>query len=286
MTSNIWLATATLAFVSSVSAGISVAYGQEAVSEVPEILTVAITKVPEGPHPRPQDDNCTARFLNPETEAGREVQQRGWGVLSEVRVGDYQLVSFAGEFISGTSGSCAIQQGNIGVFEESRLKAILYTASKTDRLIGVLEPLEGGNVRIWGSDFLGSPVADIQAGSLGLVVQEVASEDTFCGGRVIVPNIYNADITDARSTLAAAGWEPVEQPQEEWGQQIGLHEIGITEAISCSGTGFAFCSYAYSAPKASLQVISAGELWEGSVPGVARYAVTCLHNDLEAVPDK
>lgn len=273
MKSNVLVA---IVILSATISGPSAAFGQEAVSDVPAIRAVAVTKLPEGPYPRRQNDNCATNYLDPETEAGREVQQRGWGVVSEVRVGDYQLVSFAGEFISGTSGSCAIQQGNIGVFEERRLKAILYTSSKTDRLIGVLEPLEGGNVRIWSSDFLGSPVADIQAGSLGLIVRKVASEDTFCNGQVVVPNIYNADITDARETLRAAGWGPVEQPREEWGQQVGLQEIGITEVMSCSGTGFGFCSYAYSGPKANLQVISAGELWEGSVPGVVRYAVTCL----------
>ena len=65
------------------------------------------------------------------------------------------------------------------------------------------------------------------------------------------------------------------QAQEEWGQQVDLHEIGITEAASCSGTGFGFCTYAYDMPDAQLEVTTAGELVEGHVPGVAWYTVTC-----------
>lgn len=92
-------------------AGPSIVAGQEAVSEVPEIMVAAVTKLPEGPRPARQEDNCSNSLIDPKTAAGRLVQQRGWGVMSEVGIGDYQLVSFAGEFIPGTSGSCAIRQG-------------------------------------------------------------------------------------------------------------------------------------------------------------------------------
>ena len=264
-----------IAFAVFAPLGQGVAIGQEVVSEIPEIMATDATRLPEGPHPKKNDDNCSGHFSDPTTEAGRYVRQRGWGVLSEVGIGDYELVSFAGEFIPGTSGSCAIRQGNIGIFVGSRLKAILYTAGKSDELIGVLAELEGGNIRIWSGSYLRYPIADISAGSLGLIVGKVAAEDTFCEGRVAVPNIYGSPITDARDRLRAAGWEPVPQPQEEWGQQVDLHEIGITEAVSCSGTGFGFCGYAYKMGDALLDVTTAGELYEGSVPGVAWYAVTC-----------
>jgi hypothetical protein len=249
--------------------------GQEAMSELPEIMAAAVSKLPEGPRPAREDDNCSTSLIDPETDAGRLVQKRGWGVMSEVAIGEYQLVSFAGNFEPGTSGSCAIQQGNIGVFAGRQLKAILYTSNKTDELIGALVPLENGNVRLWSSGYLESPVADILVGSIGLVVRPVAEEDTFCGGKLIVPNIYDEDITEARKLLIAAGWQPEEQPRMEWGQQPDLQDLGIVEAVDCSGTGFGFCEYSYGRNGASLSVTTAGELWEDNVPSVAKYAVTC-----------
>ncbi|MBL8597369.1 MAG: hypothetical protein JNL14_06490 [Devosia sp.] len=249
--------------------------GQEVVSELPDIKAAKVTRLPEGPHPEKQDDNCSSDFAEPTTEAGRYVLDRGWGVLSEVPIGDYQLVSFAGEFVPGTSGSCAVRQGNIGIFDGSKLKAILYTASKTDELIGVLTPNEVGTVRIWSGDYLGHPVADITAGSVGLIVGEIADEDSFCKGTVTVPTVFGEGITKARQSLISAGWDPVPQPKEEWGQQVDLHALGITEAVSCSGTGFGYCSYAYARAGAKLDVTTAGELFEDSVPGVVDYAVTC-----------
>lgn len=248
---------------------------QEAVSEVPEIMVAAVTKLPQGPGPVRKDDNCSTSLVEPETAAGRIVQQRGWGVLSEFEIEDYSLVSFAGEFIPGTSGSCAIRQGNIGVFEGSRLTAIMYTASKSDELIGRLIPLENGDVRLWSSGYLEYPVADILVGSIGLVIRAVASEDAFCHGKVTVPNIFGIDITVAREELQAAGWEPEKQPRLEWGQQPDLQDLGVIEAVDCSGTGFGFCAYEYRRQGASLRVTTAGELWGDSVPGVTDYSVTC-----------
>lgn len=180
---------------------------QEVVSEISEIMVAKATKLPDGPSPAKQDDNCSSDFLDPTTEAGRYVRQRGWGVLSEVSIGDYQLVSFAGEFVPGTSGSCAVRQGNIGVFEGSRLEAILYTARKSDELIGALVPREAGRVRLWSGDYLGYPVADITVGSIGLIVGTVADEDVFCQGTAKVPNVYDLPITEARTKLQAAGWD-------------------------------------------------------------------------------
>jgi hypothetical protein len=268
------LATAVFLTATGISAPTTV-LAQEVVSEVSEILAAKATKLPEGPHPKKGDDNCAYDFADPKTEAGRYVLQRGWGVLSEATIGGYQLVSFAGEFISGTSGSCAIQQGNIGVFEGSKLRAILYTASKNDELIGVLVPTESRTVRIWSGDYLGYPVADISGGSFGLIVGKVADADTFCKGAVSVPNVFDLPITEARTKLFASGWEGVPQPKEEWGQQVDLHELGITEAASCSGTGFGFCSYAYHTAGATMELTTAGELFEDNLPGVADYSVTC-----------
>lgn len=252
-----------------------IALGQVAVSDLPEILVAETHRLPEGPLAAGGAEDCAGNFDAPKTAAGKFVQKHGWGVVSEAALGRYQLVSFAGAFIAGTSGSCAIAQSNIGVFEGTELKAILYTANKADQLIGSLDALEDGTVRIWNGDFLSQPVGDIRAGRAGLVVGKIAAEDGFCGGAVSVPTLYGAPITEARTALQDAGWKPVPQPREEFGQQGDLQDIGITEAQSCSGTGFGFCSYIYDAKGATLDLTTVGELYEDDVPSVAGYAVTC-----------
>jgi hypothetical protein len=245
------------------------------VSELPAIMAAKATKLPEGPRPDRAADDCSSYFPEPTTEAGRYARQRGWGVISEVPIGDYNLVSFAGEFITGTSGSCAIRQGNVGVFEGSRLKAILYTSKKSDELIGTLVPLDAGGVRLWSGDFLAQPVGDITAGSVGLIVGDVVDQDVFCDGRAMVPTVHGQPITTARIDLIASGWKPVPQPLEEFGQQPDLHKLGVVETEACSGTGFGYCRYAYEGDGALLSVTTAGELFEDSVPSVTDYGVTC-----------
>lgn len=244
-------------------------------SQVREIFVTSITKLPMGPRPQRQDDNCHNRIIEPTTAAGRYAQDRGWGVISEISVGRYELVSFGGEFIGGTSGTCAIQQGNVGVFEGTALKVILYTGKSSDQLIGQLRRKEDGEVRLWSGEYLRYPVADISLDDHSLVVEQLSADEPFCKGRVKVPNVYGMSIIEARERLGAAGWQPVAQESEEWGQQVELHKLGVTETVSCSGTGFAYCSYEYQRPDASLTLTTAGELYEQSVPGVAFYDVSC-----------
>lgn len=252
-----------------------VALAQSIVSDLPEIMVTETPKLPDGPYSGGEDD-CRGNYATAETDAGKYVEEHGWGVISEAVLGDYQLVSFAGAFLTGTSGSCSIEQSNIGVFEGNDLKAILYTASETDQLIGLLDERQSGDVRIWSGEFVSLPVGDIRTDANGLVVGEVAAEDTFCGAAV-VPNIYNAPITEARKTLKTAGWKPVPQPREEFGQQGALHDLGITETETCSGTGFGFCRYIYRTAGATLDLTSVGELYEDDVPTVIDYAVTCAN---------
>ncbi len=245
-------------------------------SQVREILVTSITKLPMGPRPQRQDDNCHNRIIEPTTAAGRYAQDRGWGVISEISVGRYDLVSFGGEFIGGTSGTCAIRQGNVGVFEGTALKAILYTGKSSDELIGQLRQKEDGELRLWSGEYLRYPVADISLDDHSLVVEKLSADEPFCQGRVKVPNVYGMPITEVRERLSAAGWQPVPQESEEWGQQVELHKLGVTETVGCSGTGYAYCTYEYRRPDASLTLTTSGELYEQSVPSVAFYNVSCV----------
>ena len=244
--------------------------------EVAGFSASSLTKLPEGPHPVRQDDNCSTDIIVPTTAAGRYVEQRGWGVISETRLGRYQLVSFGGIFIPGTSGSCAIEQSNIGLFESDRLKAIVYTGAKTDRFIGQLHPMEDGSVRLWGGDFLQSAVADLVVRAGKMVLRPLAAEDTACNGTAFVPNIFDLPITKAREKLQSRGWKPVPQAlTADLSQQDDLQAIGVVEVEACSGTGFGFCSYVYQGAVATLLVTTAGELYQDQVPAVAWYDVTC-----------
>jgi hypothetical protein len=251
------------------------AAGVIATSQVPAILAAALTDLPPGPNPSASDPNCADQVIAPQTDAGRMVASRGWAVTSETALGGLQLVSFAGSFTPGTSGTCAVAQGNVGVFAGIQLHALLYTANPTDTLIGALRPLEGGNVRLWGGDYLRAPVADLAAGDGTLTVTPLAATETLCSGAVSVPNVYGQPITEARTALIAAGWQPIAQPREEFGQQADLFDLDITEAVSCSGTGFAYCAYAYAANGAELSLVTAGELYDGAIPEVTSYAATC-----------
>lgn len=246
-------------------------------SEVPAILATPLASLPKGPDAAAHD-SCGNRIIEPQTAAGRHVAERGWGVVSEIALGSFQLVSFGGAFAAGTSGSCAIHEGNIGVFDGTALKLLLYTARKTDETIGLLEAKEGGEVRLWSGEYLRAPVADLALVGDELVIRPVSSAETFCAGKASVPNIYGAPITEARERLQAAGWQPVPQPEAEggYGQQPGLHEAGITEAVDCSGTGFGFCNYEYAQDgRGTLSVTTVGELTEDSAPIVAFYDVAC-----------
>lgn len=251
------------------------AAGVSATSQVPAILATALTDLPRGPNPSASDPNCADRVIAPQTDAGRQVASFGWAVIAEASVGELQLVSFAGSLTPGTSGTCALAQGNVGVFAGGQLRALLYTASPTDTLIGALRPLEGGNVRLWGGDYLPAPVADIAAGDGTLTVTRLAAAETLCAGSISVPNVYRLPITGARTALMASGWQPVPQSREEFGQQADLFDMGITEAVSCSGTGFAYCAYTYRANGSELSLVTAGELYDGAIPEVTSYAATC-----------
>lgn len=253
----------------------SLALAQVVVSDLPDIMASDTSTLPEGPYVGGGDD-CRGNYSAASTPAGQYVEDHGWGVISEVTLGDYQLVSFAGEFLNGTSGSCSIEQSNIGVFEGTTLKAILYTANKTDQLIGALDLRPSGAVRLWSGGFVSLPVADITPTEAGLTVGAVAAEETFCGAS-IVPNVYDAPITEARKTLKIAGWKPVPQPREGSGQQGDLHDLGITETETCSGTGFGYCSYTYRSAGAILDLISVGEIYENDFPTVVDFSVSCAN---------
>tara|TARA_B100000767_G_C19744135_1_gene527643 strand:- start:204 stop:1001 length:798 start_codon:yes stop_codon:yes gene_type:complete len=241
-------------------------------SKVLELLVAGITKIPVGPYPELRDDMCKWFRLEPKTIAGIELQRSGWGVMSEISLGPYQFVSFAGEFNSGTSGMCQRKQGNIGVFQNQKITSIIYTKPEDNYLIGNLEVIEGGAIRVLSGGFVEWPVADIKLTSESYEVEEISKLQSFCAGKSIVPNIYGNTIPEARTKLLQYGWKPSKSGDGLWTRAQKMKDSGITEVQSCSGFGFARCFFNYDGVSASLEVVTLGEVSEV----VNSYSVQCI----------
>lgn len=267
-------------------------------SRVPGLAITPLASLPPAPASARERQGCETRLMrNPRSEAARQVAAAGWGVTGEEKLGRYQAVSFAGEFQGGTSGSCQVGQGNVAVFEGSRLLAVAYAERGAPRSIGGIAPLWPDGLRLWDGDFLAAPLADLrpaggaggqggaggagggQAGQPGaperLALLPLAAEEQVCQGRGRVPNIYGQPIDRARAALLAAGWQPVpgeRDPALPEAREKALLQHGVTEVESCSGTGFGFCSYRYRGPAGQLSVTSVGD---GELPSVSDYAVRC-----------
>ena len=243
----------------------------QTISEIPKLLIAEIISIPEGPYPEVDNSICQWFLIKPETISGMELQRMGWGVMSEVNFGPYDFVSFAGEFIAGTSGMCQRNQGNIAVFQDQKLTSIIYTKPEDDHLIGNLEVIEGGSLRILSGDLVEWPVADIQLTNDGYKVKKISELQSFCGGKSIVPNIYGNTIPQAREQLFKFGWETSKTGDDLWQRALGMKDNGITEIQACSGTGLAMCRFDYHNDHASLRVTTIGE--EGEI--VQQYSVGC-----------
>jgi hypothetical protein len=242
-------------------------------SEVRELAFDPVSQLPKAPASAASRSECAGQVIDAKSAAAREVAKAGWGVTGEAKLGAYQLVSFAGSFEPGTSGSCFVSKGNIGVFEGTALRAIAYARSSSKETIGRIQPFGKDGARIWHGDIVPAPIADIRRSAQGLVIGKLAAEEKTCGGAV--PTINDMPITHARKALIAAGWTPAnhgvpDDHIDEREQALAL--LGVTEVESCSGTGFGYCSFDYRKGKAKLGVTTVGD---NEDPTVSDYGVSC-----------
>ena len=239
------------------------------------------TELPAGPGAASHAEQCPGFTIEPVSAAGKRVQKLGWPVLSEAMLGRFRLVSFAGAFESGTSGSCMISRGNIAVFDGLQLRALAYAGTASDMSIGRLAPLEGGSVRVWSGDYPAMPTGDLRLlGDDRLQLGEVAAEESLCHGAVHVPNIFAMPIDKARQVLIAKGWAPATvkiAPSELFARERGFQQRGIVEVGGCAGTGYGFCTFRYRSAGARLSVVTAGDPDDGggSLPPVIHYSAQC-----------
>lgn len=242
-------------------------------SDLKDIRMKAITSLPKAGGSADDRNSCSWRVIQPKSAATKVVAAQGWAVMADVPLGSYRAVSFAGQMEAGTSGTCTITQGNVAVFDGDRLVALAYGKSPEDTAIGNLTALEGGSVRVWDGDLVGSPVGDLRVEADGTVhLGKLADEESVCKGRAKVPNIYGMPIDKARQALADKGWKPVSGGASKEPRQSALVKRGIPEAESCAGTGLAYCDFGYSGPAGRLTVTTVGEK---DLPNVSDYEVKC-----------
>lgn len=243
------------------------------VSELKDIRVKALNSLPKAGGSASDRNGCPWRVLQPKSPAARLVAAQGWAVMADVPLGSYRAVSFAGQMEAGTSGTCNITQGNVAVFDGEKLLALAYGKSADEAAIGNLTTLEGGAVRVWDGDVIGSPVGDLRVEADGIVrLGKLADEESVCKGLANVPNVYGMSIDKARKALADKGWKPVRIKPDGESRQAGLIKSGIVEVESCSGTGLAYCSFSYTGAAGALSVVTAGEK---GLPNVVGYDAKC-----------
>jgi hypothetical protein len=216
-------------------------------SQVEGLSAVALAELPDGK--ARSDDPASERCTMPEKElltpAGQLVATRNWLVTAEIEHADYTFVSFVGHAESGTSSSCYLSDGNVAVFQGTKLLGVVYANNMATRDIGLVHALEGDRLRIFDGGYPYMPLADLKVVDDDLIiVGNVADRDSFCSDSVSVPNIRNLAIHDARRVLFSEGWTADPNRGEDDGWKGGFSPP-LPEVDVCSGTGYGFCALDY-----------------------------------------
>jgi len=236
----------------------------------------AIKSIPNGPYPDISDGPCayfTVPIDDQKFSISRSIQNKGWGILSEVRLAKYHFIAFAGSFDGGTSGICKISQSNIAIFEQDNLLGIIYLDGSDASLIGSIRLMDAGFIRVFSGDTIQMPVADIHLSLNGFELKTISALTAYCNGTSIVPSVFGKDIIEARNVLINYGFEPIEAIEPSlpvW--RMRLIDAGIREVDACSGSGYSFCRFSYNNENSSVNLITAGD---DAFPSVVRIGVNC-----------
>ncbi|MGX9979755.1 hypothetical protein [Methylobacterium fujisawaense] len=240
-------------------------------SAVKNLRFVPLAALPRAPGGAGRQAGCPGEVVPAQSEAAQAVAARDWFVTGEAALGRYRAVSFASDLQQGTSGTCLIADGNVGLFDGTRLVALVYGAGRTGA-VGRIAARAGG-VRLWDGDLPPSPVGDLTLRPDGtLSLEPLPAVESVCGGRGAVPAIRGQPIDTARAALIAAGWTPVKGPPSDDARERDLARRGVIEVDGCSGTGLAYCSFRYAGAAGALSVTTTGD---GDLPEVHEYGVTC-----------
>lgn len=242
------------------------------VSEVKDLRFVALVELPRASGPASTDLGCSSLVAQPASEAAHAVAGRGWLVMAEASLGRYRVVSFASKMEAGTSGTCSVHDGNVGIFDGSRLVALAYGGHRDDA-IGRIAARPDGSVQLSDGDINSSPIGDLRVQADGtLLLGRLPAEEAVCGGRGTVPDIRRMPIDKARAALLAKGWTPVRGGPRADPRERDLVRRGVIEVGNCSGTGLAYCEFAYTGLAGRLSLTTVGD---ADSPPVSDYAVQC-----------
>ena len=237
----------------------------------------AIKSIPNGPYPDISDGPCayfTVPIDDQKFSISRSIQNKGWGILSEVSLAKYHFIAFAGSFSGGTSSTCSISQSNIAIFEQDNLLGIIYLDASDASLIGSIRLMDAGFVRVFSGDAIQMPVADIHLSLNAFELKTISDLTAHCNGTSIVPSVFGKDIIEARNVLINHGFEPIEAIEPSlpvW--RMHLINDGIREVDACSGIGYSFCKFRYKNENSSVNLITAGD---DAFPSVVRIGVNCM----------
>ena len=237
----------------------------------------AIKSIPNGPYPDVSKVPCACFSVPTDDQKfsiSRSIQNKGWGILSEVRLAKYHFIAFAGSFDGGTSGICRISQSNIAIFEQDNLLGIIYLDASDASLIGSIRLMDAGFIRVFSGDTIQMPVADIHLSLNAFELKTISDLTAHCNGTSIVPSVFGKDIIEARNVLINHGFEPIEAIEPSlpvW--RMHLINDGIREVDACSGIGYSFCKFRYKNENSSVNLITAGD---DAFPSVVRIGVNCM----------
>ena len=235
-----------------------------------------VKSIPKGPYPDFSNGPCayfTVPIDDQKFSISRSIQNKGWGILSEVRLAKYHFIAFAGSFDGGTSGTCSISQSNIAIFEQDNLLGIIYLDASDASLIGSIRLMDAGFIRVFSGNTIQMPVADIHLSLNGFELKTISDLTAHCNGTSIVPSVFGKDIIEARNELINYGFEQIEAIEPSlpvWRMQ--LIDAGIREVDACSGSGYSFCKFRYKNENSSVDLITAGD---DAFPSVVRIGVNC-----------
>lgn len=238
-------------------------------SSIGSLKIAATTALPVNPDKTPFDDYCSEYVADPKTQSAKHVAEKGWRVTGEAKLDELDAVSFAGGVEPGTSGICYLKNGNVAIFQDGQLQAILY-----GKEVGSVASIPNSKaVRLWSDDGI-IPIADVSHSARVISVHRLATTDLVCASRIPLPSPFGLPVSAARAKLIESGWKPLPQ-FENLGMNSRVEEmrkLGINEVESCAGTGTAGCYFVYAKDGADLALRSFGE---DEDPVIVSYDVTC-----------
>jgi len=238
-------------------------------SQLDQIHIVALEALPQAP--ASSTNECVDIWREPDTAAGKVIAAHGWTVTSEVPLDGFTLVGFYSDARLGTSSMCFIKDGNVAVYRDTTLLAIVYgpeqPRAEADQHVSPTAVVASTPIphtaRLWSSPGGGRPAADLFIAKQRIQVQAVADREPVCDGGAAIPDLHGMPITEARQRLLATGWTPVPGPADsrQYEPVKSLYQQGVTEVQDCSGTGLGYCSFHYQRDDehTDLSVSSVGE---------------------------